>query len=453
MNPTLSRRPADLSRIRWAYAGTIVLLLMLWMGSAPFAGLMVGVFELRPTLLQGTGTLAIGLMSVGMILATRPVAFEPWLGGLDKMYRLHKWLGVTALVVAATHWLWVEAPKWLAAAGWLVRPPRVRVPAPTDPLLRQLHALRDAAEQVGEWAFYALMVLVALALLKRFPYRRFFQTHRLLPIVYLVLVFHAVVLTADESWSQPLGILMGALMLAGSAAALVVLSGAVGRSRQAVAEVERLAGHAGSGVLEVAVRLKGRWAGHAAGQFAFVRFDAAEGAHPFTITSPWTNDGRLVFLIKGLGDYTRQLPTLLHPGDLLRVEGPYGQFDFQGPRPRQIWIGGGIGITPFVARLQQLALTPDGKAIDLFHTTATTDGPAFARLQAAADAAGVRLHLMVDAVDGRLDAERLCSAVPDWRSAGVWFCGPAAFGRSLRNALLARGLARPDFHQELFEMR
>jgi hypothetical protein len=115
---------------------------------------------------------------------------------------------------------------------------------------------------VGEWAFYALVVLLALALLQRFPYRRFFQTHQLLPLVYLALVFHAVVLMQYSNWSEPLGVVMAGLMLAGSAAALRVLFGAVGRSRQAVAVVDGLTTHAATGVLEVAVRLKSRWAGH-----------------------------------------------------------------------------------------------------------------------------------------------------------------------------------------------
>jgi predicted ferric reductase len=206
-------------------------------------------------------------------------------------------------------------------------------------------------------------------------------------------------------------------------------------------------------VLEVAVQMKSRWPGHQAGQFAFVRFDAGEGAHPFTITSPWTGDGRMVFLIKGLGDYTRALPSLLKTDDLLRVEGPYGQFTFAGRRARQIWVGGGIGITPFVARLQQLALQPDGRPVDLFYATAHADEAAFTLLREAAEAACVRLHLNVDALHGRLTTERLRAAVPDWLSADVWFCGPAGFGRLLRSDLQAAGLSGADFHQELFEMR
>lgn len=442
-----------MTRIQGAYAALLLTLLALWGATRPFDGLAVGVFALRPALLQGTGILAMGVMSVAMLLATRPVAFEPALGGLDRMYRLHKWLGVSALVLAVGHWLWVEAPKWAVGGGWLVRPPRVPLPEPTQPVPKLLHGLRGAAESVGEAAFYALVLLLVLALLQRFPYRRFFQTHRLLPVVYLVLVFHTVVLLQADLWARPVGAVMALLLGAGSVAALRLLLGRAGRSRQAVAVVDAVTLHAGLDVLEVAVRLKSRWAGHAPGQFAFLRFDASEGAHPFTISSPWRGDGRMVFLIKGLGDYTRRLPSLLKPGALLRVEGPYGQFNFEGHRRHQIWVGGGIGITPFIARLEALALQPDGRSIDLFHTTASGHPGAFARLQAAARAAHVRLHLMVDAVDGRLSADRLCAAVPDWATAEVWFCGPLGFGRSLRHDLLARGLPAADFHQELFNLR
>lgn len=434
--------------------GAILLPLMaLWLASMPFEGLAFEVFALRPQVLQGTGLLAIGLMSVAMVLATRPVLFEPLLGGLDRMYRLHKWLGISALILAVSHWAWVEAPKWLVGAGLLDKPARVPAAPPANPLLRELHALRSVAEGIGEWAFYALVLLIALALLKRFPYHRFFQTHRLLAVAYLALAFHSAVLMQDSNWTTPIGWVIALLLLAGTAAALTVLSGAVGRSRQAVAVVDTVALHPAQTVLAVAVRLKSRWRGHQAGQFAFVRFDASEGAHPFTITSPWTGDGRLEFLIKDLGDYTKTLPAQLLPGALLRVEGPYGTFDFEGGKQRQIWVSGGIGITPFLARLHQLALRPDGKTVDLFHSTATLDEAAFARLRVAADAADATLHLLVDALDGRMTAERLCAAVPAWREADIWFCGPAGFGHSLRRDLLATGLPARHFHQELFDLR
>lgn len=69
-----------------------------------------------------------------------------------------------------------------------------------------------------------------------------------------------------------------------------------------------------------------------------------EGPHPFTLSSAWTGDGRIQFIIRALGDYTGTLADRLRVGDPVKVEGPYGRFNFREPS-RQIW-SGGIGITP-----------------------------------------------------------------------------------------------------------
>jgi predicted ferric reductase len=145
----------------------------------------------------------------------------------------------------------------------------------------------------------------------------------------------------------------------------------------------------------------------------------------------------------------------------VKVEGPYGCFDFDNGCPRQIWIGGGIGITPFIAGMQHVALErrahPDQvrlPAIDLFHTTAEYDETAIARLTADAEAAGIRLHVLVDGRDGRLTGDRIRVAVPEWRDASIWFCGPAGFGEALRRDFAAHGMKVDErFHQERFAMR
>ncbi|MCO5117790.1 MAG: ferric reductase, partial [Burkholderiaceae bacterium] len=87
------------------------------------------------------------------------------------------------------------------------------------------------------------------------------------------------------------------------------------------------------------------------------------------------------------------------------------------------------------------------------HTTRDEDPAALALLEADARAAGVQLHVLVDARDGLLSAERIRTAVPGWREASFWFCGPTGFGEALRRDLVAHGLPAGRFHQELFEMR
>ena len=89
-------------------------------------------FSIRAVWVQYTGVVAIAVMSVAMVLATRPRSIEYPLGGLDKMYRLHKWLGITALIFAVIHWLWGQGAKWAVGWGWLTRPERG--PGPVEPL-------------------------------------------------------------------------------------------------------------------------------------------------------------------------------------------------------------------------------------------------------------------------------------------------------------------------------
>lgn len=442
-----------MKNIKLGYFALVTALTLLWLVADTILSSDYAFFALRESLINFTGIISMGAMSVGMILAARPVAIEPAIGGLDKGYRLHKWLGITGLVFAIIHWLWKNVPKWMVGWGWLERPARPPRAEESVAILQFFQNQRGLAETIGEWAFYAVVLLIVLALVKRFPYRHFFKTHRLLAIAYLFLVFHSMVLMKFSYWGEIIGPLMAVLMAGGTVSAFVVLFRKVGFRRRAVGEIEALVHHADNRVLEVAVRLKSQWSGHVAGQFAFVTFDPQEGPHPFTISSAWSGDGRLVFLIKGIGDYTNTLPQTLKVGDLAKVEGPYGCFDFRGSKPRQIWVAGGIGITPFVARMQSLANRSDDGVIDLFYSTSAPDEGFIDRVRALAQAAKVRLHVLVAGMDGRLNADGICTAVPQWNSADIWFCGPGGFGRSLRQAFTAKGLARDDFHQELFDMR
>ena len=105
-------------------------------------------------------------------------------------------------------------------------------------------------------------------------------------------------------------------------------------------------------------------------------------------------------------------------------------------------------------RRQALPTKPRLQAIDVFHTTADYSEEAIAKLRADAEAAGVRLHVLHDPRHGRLTGERIRAAVPEWREASVWFCGPSGFGAALRSDLASHGFPVAErFHQELFAMR
>ncbi|SHF23487.1 Predicted ferric reductase [Modicisalibacter ilicicola DSM 19980] len=444
-----------MKRIKWVLWLFLAILSGAWLLADTLSPEPFHYFSFREVFVQYTGTLAMATMSLAMLLAARPKWLERPLNGLDKMYRLHKWLGIAGLLFAVTHWWWAQGTKWMVGWGWLDRPVRGAGAEQALPGFEQwLRSQRGLAETLGEWVFYVMAILIVLALVKRFPYHLFKKTHHWLALGYLVLVYHSTVLVKPDYWTEPVGWILAILMLGGSLSAIQVLSGRVGRRLTTQGTIASLIDYPRLGVIEGAVELRDRWAGHAPGQFAFVTSNMREGAHPYTIASSWDPaEHRLVFIVKALGDHTRRLRDRLEVGMPVRVEGPYGCFDFDDDNPRQIWVGAGIGITPFIARMKHLARAPGQQTIDLFHVTDDSDPVAFDKLAADAAAAGVTLHLIVTPRDGRLSAERIRAAVPDWSEASLWFCGPNEFGRTLYRDFLKAGMSPADFHRELFEMR
>ena len=428
---------------------------LLWLAAEPTFYEADTLFAWREVMTQLSGVLAFGCMSAAMVLALRLRPVERLFGGLDKTYRLHKWLGIGALVFALTHWLWVKGPKWAVQLGWITRPPRGPRPEPSNAIEAAFRAVRGLAETMGEWAFYAAVPLLLIALLRRVPYHVFAKLHRMIPLLFLVFAFHALVLVKFSYWGTPLGALLALEIVAGVCAAAVSLAGRIGVARRILGRLEAVEPLPGAGALALTVAPQ-RWPGHAAGQFAFLTLDVREKAHPFTIASVWDERSpRLSFVVKALGDFTRSLPQRLRPGQEVRIEGPYGGFTFADEAPRQIWVSGGVGVTPFLAALQQKALRGSPSCpVDYFHSLSAPDEAVEAWLRALAEAAGVALHLVWPQRDGRLTGERIRAAVPQWREASLWFCGPEGFGEALLRDFSAQGFdVRRRFHRELFAFR
>ena len=94
---------------------------------------------------------------------------------------------------------------------------------------------------------------------------------------------------------------------------------------------------------------------HKPSQFAFVEVQGKGWSepHPFTISSAPGED-RLRFTMKVLGDWTRKVREELQPGGEVIVRGPYGRFDTSKGGKKQIWLAGGIGLTPFLSAIRAM---------------------------------------------------------------------------------------------------
>ena len=68
-----------------AFWAALAVLALLWLVAEPSVFQSSTFLDLRGSMVQLTGVLAIGCMSLAMVLALRPRWPEAWLGGLDKM--------------------------------------------------------------------------------------------------------------------------------------------------------------------------------------------------------------------------------------------------------------------------------------------------------------------------------------------------------------------------------
>lgn len=395
-----------------------------------------------------SGFLAINFMSITLILAMRPKWLETTLGGLDKQYHLHKWTGILGAVFALTHWLIEMADDVFKA---LFGKDRSLREADFSGLLDSLQGM---VEDWGEPALYLLLALVAITLIRWVPYRFWRHVHRILPLVYLTLAAHSLLLAPLSWWQQPTGWLMALLIGAGSIASVQSLSGHIGRSRRwkgLVSNVRQLS----DTTMEVVCDMGRNWPGHRAGQFALVRFDQFEGAHPFTLTTADRQNGQLGFQIKALGDYTRTLPRRLHVGSAVMIEGPYGRFNPEKSRAdaQQVWVAGGVGITPFLAALEQRLIHPDthDRPVTLHYCTQrSVDDPNVEHLHSlVSQLPEISLQIHDSGQRQRLTADglQIQSSKVD-----LWFCGPQGLATALRSGLNDLSVSL-RFHQERFEFR
>ena len=425
-------------------------------------GAALGWWQLRQHAIYLSGLWSIGLMSLIMLLALRLPLFDRLMGGMDQVYRLHKWTGIAAALSAIVHWGAKESSGLIKSLWGRAGKPE------HEAVLPWLTDMRGFAKDLGEWAFYLLLAMVALTLLSRLlPYKHWHLLHRAMPALFLALVLHAVALMPLTFWALPLGLLMGTLLALGSLAAVWSLAGWIGRSRSHAGRIQSVEalGDAGTDApIEVICAMPPRWRGHRAGQFVFVRFDGTEGAHPFTIasaphalgTSP-EGERLLRLVIKPLGDYTRTLQQRLRAGQRVDIEGPYGRFDGKGSRRRQqVWVAAGVGVTPFLALLEarQPGLSTgrsDPTPVPMHYCTrdARRD-PLLARLRVLCAQAVPPVPLTVhsEAQGQRLRPQDLQDAPGPL---DIWFCGPQGLGDALHAH--ARGPNRWRLHRESFVMR
>jgi predicted ferric reductase len=417
--------------------------LALWAATAPLDTRFDGRFQTLTSiavLLAYAGTSAF---AVNLVLGARLRPVEALFGGLERMYRAHRVNGELAFALLLGHVVLILASRTTIS---------------TETALDLLGPGAGWTVFAGVLAFTGMTVAIVVTLFVRVDHELFVYVQRSFGVVFLGATYHVFTSSGPRSDSRALNLYLAALATLGIAAFVyrsVLGSLLVRRRRYRVLAVNRLDEH----VAEFELEPLGAPLAFAPGQFVFVCFhsptlDRQFGVlmrnqfHPFSITSA-PDEKTLRITVKAVGDYTRAM-RLLEPGAEAVVEGPYGSFGVETDSERQLWIAGGIGVTPFLSMAR--SLNGVGPAVDFYYCVERAPEAHFLdELRSIArERDDFRVVLVPRESDGFLTGDRLAAETEGLASTDVLVCGPPAMINSLRPQLFARGVARERFHAEEF---
>lgn len=394
-----------------------------------------------------------GLLIASLVLMLREPLLARALGGLEHMLRWHHRAGVAGYLVLLAH------PLALALDA------RVEDPALAAAVLDPRG--QPWAVGVGWAALLAMMAGLAATFMPSLAYRPWRATHFVLGFAVAGGLVHVLELLghAGLPW----------LVAALAAVVLVWRFVLLDRGWRSLAYRVTATTHPAATMIEATLAPLAAGLRAAAGQFVLARFLDAEryaacGAfHPFTV-SEVAAGGRLKVAIKALGPCSAQLQQL-QPGALVQLQGPFGEFlggdepspdalppqgsqrtqRPQRPQRPQLWIAGGIGITPFIAALRQ---GPCSVPTTLLYLVRRPEDAAFAdELRAMAESQPLFTLSIQPTGDAPPALEPLLVRLADLPGRQVQVCGPPALVRALLPLLAARGVPRAQVHHEAFDFR
>jgi predicted ferric reductase len=194
--------------------------------------------------------------------------------------------------------------------------------------------------------------------------------------------------------------------------------------------------------------------GFVPGQFVFLAFGGPTGweRHPFSVASA-PGDRQLEVAIKAVGDYTRQLRDDIRSGDAARVAGPFGGFDYRRGGKEQVWIAGGIGITPFLSWIRSLDAGFDRDVA--FYYSVAHEGEALYLDEierAGKEHPNFVPHVVVADRDGFLTAKK-ATAGRNLADVWVYMCGPPPMMKAFSDGFRRLGVPRSRLRWEEFAAR
>ncbi|WP_299365800.1 ferric reductase-like transmembrane domain-containing protein [Winogradskyella sp.] len=368
----------------------------------------------------------VTVFAFNFLMATRVKWVENLFGGLDKMYLIHRRSGVIAVFLLLAHFIVV--PRDLVAF--------------------------NVGKPLGFYAFILIIIGVILSAApifkKKIQYHKWINFHKLMGVFYVMGVVHGILVDSLVKELPITRVYVFGMAFVGVGAWMykAFLFGFFNRKlTYIVKSVKKL----GNEIIEIEMEPQTEQLKYVAGQFAFFMFPSISKReqHPFTLSSH-PHDDNLKITIKGLGDYTNKLVSELKSFHEVMVEGPYGRFSSSYSKEReQVWIAGGIGITPFLSLIKDYYTN---KVTLFWCVNNKSEAPYKEALEKLETKNPLFEFVLWDSADkGHISVEDLSLREPKEKS--YLICGPEALKKNITTQLKMEGVKQKHIYDEEFAFR
>ncbi|WKZ30829.1 MAG: ferric reductase-like transmembrane domain-containing protein [Candidatus Dojkabacteria bacterium] len=381
------------------------------------------------------GLMGIGFFATNLLLSGRYRFMDTIFDGLDKLYLFHRKVGETAFLLLSAHVLFITSRNIFISQQFY---------------LSELMNLSDIPQNIGKLTYTGLLIIIGLTLFWKGKYEIVKTVHKFLGFLLFFGGLHAFTMKTDVYTNPYLQFTVFTLVT-------VALISYIFRTLLERFFVKKYKGEVvavdpvGQTVNQVSVKLNGKKFDHMPGQFSWIRFvgsNLPDEKHPFTISSG-NNEELLRYSIKQSGDFTGEVGGL-NVGSQIVVEGPYGGFTNFYDSGNQVWVAGGIGITPFMSMIRSIDQAGGdflGKIKLLFTYRGEEDKVFIDELSGYANKYDWFEVVLCDTEEReRLKIEEIYLD----SNRNYYICGPSKMIKGIARELKAKGVKQSNIHYELF---
>lgn len=412
-----------------------VIPVIIWAFMMPLGARFADLNSITTSLGQILGLVGMALFSINLILAGRFKLLDRYFKGLDKVYAHHSKIGAISFSMLLLH------PLFLVVKYIFIS---------TKQAALFFVPFVDLNITWGIISLLIMIILISFTFYIKLKYNTWKMSHYYMKLAFFFAVLHTFLISSDISRNNLLRYYILFLVIVAAVVSIrkvIVDKLSLVKYKYKVKNVLQL----NKDIVEIEMEPLGEKMTFKAGQFAFFSFlsqNVSAESHPYSLSSSNSNDN-LKITVKNLGDFTSSLINL-KINDGVIIEGAYGNFSYRNvTNKNQIWIAGGIGVTPFYSMAQNLS---EGYNIDFYYSVKEASDAVYVKeLQdISLKNPNFKFNLWAANVKGYINAGVMVNISGGCEGKDIFFCGPSALMESLKTQFVSLGVDSKDIHYEDF---